>query len=181
MPALTNVQAHVTLESPNGGEYFQPGFDITIKWSIGVDHGDNDWDLFYTLDGGENWYAIASDLEKSVLEYGWLVPNSETSSAKVRIVQDNKEYDHYEDTSGSFYITNSGPDTGTVTSIDDGEFISAEEVEMTNFPNPFKTQTTIRFSILKDSKVSVNIYDLEGNMVSELVFGFLFKGSHEFL
>ena len=57
------IFAHVTLESPAGGEQFKPGEKITIKWAVGVDHGDNNWDLYYSLNGGIVWYEIELDIE----------------------------------------------------------------------------------------------------------------------
>ncbi len=38
-----------------------------------------------------------------------------------------------------------------------------------NYPNPFKTTTNIRFALAQDSRVSLNIYNLQGKLVKKLV------------
>jgi hypothetical protein len=38
-----------------------------------------------------------------------------------------------------------------------------------NFPNPFKASTIIRFALPQDSRISLNIYNLQGKLVKRLV------------
>ena len=38
-----------------------------------------------------------------------------------------------------------------------------------NFPNPFNPSTEIQFTVGKDALVSLNIYDIQGRLVSSLV------------
>ena len=49
------------------------------------------------------------------------------------------------------------------------ETIPNEFVLEQNYPNPFNPTTTIRYSILKQSLVSISIYDLLGREIKELV------------
>ena len=48
-----------------------------------------------------------------------------------------------------------------------------------NFPNPFNPATTIRFSVPKNSFVSLKVYDLAGKEISNLVNGTLTAGNYE--
>ncbi len=48
-----------------------------------------------------------------------------------------------------------------------------------NYPNPFNPETRITFSIAKDEKVELVIYDLLGNHVRTLVSGHKKAGNHE--
>jgi tetratricopeptide (TPR) repeat protein len=48
-----------------------------------------------------------------------------------------------------------------------------------NYPNPFNPSTTISYSIPKESKVSVNIYNLKGQLVKKLYTGNQVKGTHK--
>ncbi|KAA3604632.1 MAG: T9SS C-terminal target domain-containing protein [Calditrichaeota bacterium] len=47
-----------------------------------------------------------------------------------------------------------------------------------NFPNPFNPNTTISFTLAKDSNVSLKIYNENGGFVKELTSGFSHEGSH---
>jgi len=50
-----------------------------------------------------------------------------------------------------------------------------------NYPNPFSEQTTISFSLNKNSKVNVNIINLQGVVVKELLSEHLSQGDHMLL
>jgi hypothetical protein len=45
-----------------------------------------------------------------------------------------------------------------------------------NYPNPFNPVTNIKYSIPKDGKVSLKIYDVRGNEVAVMIDGFLKAG-----
>jgi len=47
-----------------------------------------------------------------------------------------------------------------------------------NYPNPFNPVTTIRFAIAKDSNVSLDIYNIKGQLVRSLVNAFYKDGTH---
>ncbi|RPI13507.1 MAG: T9SS C-terminal target domain-containing protein, partial [Ignavibacteriae bacterium] len=38
-----------------------------------------------------------------------------------------------------------------------------------NYPNPFNPSTTIEFTIMKSSDISLRIYDIKGELVEELL------------
>jgi len=46
------------------------------------------------------------------------------------------------------------------------------------YPNPFNPTTTISFSVPSFDKVSINIYDLNGSLVTTLVDNYYHSGSH---
>ena len=47
-----------------------------------------------------------------------------------------------------------------------------------NYPNPFNPGTWLPFQLTKDSDVTVNIYDIEGNLVRTLELGSRKMGSY---
>ncbi len=47
-----------------------------------------------------------------------------------------------------------------------------------NYPNPFNPETTINYSLKEDSKVSLNIYNIKGQKVNQLVSDQLSIGQH---
>jgi hypothetical protein len=50
-----------------------------------------------------------------------------------------------------------------------------------NFPNPFATETTIGYSVLKDTHVRIELYDVLGNNVRELVNENEIQGDHSIM
>ncbi|MFC1785063.1 FlgD immunoglobulin-like domain containing protein [Candidatus Neomarinimicrobiota bacterium] len=165
-----NAFAHVNLVYPEGGESFVGGESITIKWSILIDHGDNDWDLSFSNDGGVSWVSIVLNLPKARNTYSWKLPNISTTTAIIRIVQDNNGTD-YEDQSSEFEISSLG--------IDEISDISINYNLEQNFPNPFNSSTTIVYNLEKPSTVSLNIYDLRGSEVVQLDYGHRNEGRYE--
>ncbi len=95
--------AHVELDYPVGGETFNPGQTVTIQWHIAIPHNTLNWDLLYSLDGGNSWEAIQMDLPAGSLSYNWIVPSNITSQARVSVIQDNSGTD-YQDESLDFSI-----------------------------------------------------------------------------
>ncbi len=95
--------AHVELDYPVGGETFNPGQTVTIQWHIAIPHNTLNWDLLYSLDGGNSWEAIQMDLPAGSLSYNWIVPSNITSQARVSVIQDNSGTD-YQDESTNFNI-----------------------------------------------------------------------------
>ncbi|MBI90072.1 MAG: hypothetical protein CMG60_08295, partial [Candidatus Marinimicrobia bacterium] len=47
-----------------------------------------------------------------------------------------------------------------------------------NYPNPFNPTTNISFELFKDSDINIQIFDVSGKMVKDLVSGFHNTGSH---
>ena len=176
--------AHVRIDSPKGGETFAPSTIITIKWTETQDHGENDFDLYYSLDGGEVWKEIALDIEDASSEYTWEVPFAETSNAKIKIVQDNSSGTDYDDISQNFAISSSPgeiEEPDIVTALQDFTIHSNEDLQLSNYPNPFHTHTTIQFSISQKSHVQLNVYNTLGKMVFAGVNETFDKGTYEIL
>jgi hypothetical protein len=48
-------------------------------------------------------------------------------------------------------------------------FLPAKFALFRNFPNPLKTYTHIRFALPQDSRISLNIYNLQGKLVKRLI------------
>ncbi len=98
-PAL----AHVKLLHPKGGEQFQSGTSVKIDWEILITHNTNNWDLYISMDNGTTWSVLKENINKDELFYNWTVPSVNSSTVKIKVVQDNQGT-NYQDISGAFEI-----------------------------------------------------------------------------
>ena len=57
--------------------------------------------------------------------------------------------------------------------------VSAPEVFVTNYPNPFRDRTVFRYSLQQPSEVMIDIYDLKGQRVDRVASGRQGSGTHE--
>lgn len=57
----------------------------------------------------------------------------------------------------------------TITSIEDEDKMPKECALSQNYPNPFNPVTTIKYQLPKDVKVSLTIYNLNGQLVETLI------------
>lgn len=101
--SIGDTLAHVVLDSPVGGESYDPDEMVVITWHIQVDHPQENWDLYFSTDAGATWQELAADLPITQLSYSWTVPNVETSQARIKVVMDNVA-DDYESESEDFSI-----------------------------------------------------------------------------
>jgi hypothetical protein len=56
---------------------------------------------------------------------------------------------------------------------------SAIKLTLSNYPNPFNPDTTIFYNIPQDGKVSLEIYNIKGQLVKHIVSGFQPEGNYE--
>jgi hypothetical protein len=176
-------QAHVRVDNPKGGDHLAPLSEINIEWTETQDHGENNWDLYFSLDGGIVWQEIATDIEESLSAYSWRVPVAETALARIKIIQDNSEGSDYEDISNNFTISSSPPDDTikVITGLKELSPLSNPDMHLTNYPNPFYSQTTIQFSIAKKSHVQLLVYNVLGKKVFSGADGVYDKGTYKII
>jgi hypothetical protein len=167
-----NVSAHVILDYPEGGENFHMGEVVQIQWQVAIYHGPADWDLYFSSNGGVTWEPIAINLPETQLTYDWTVPNIETNSGRVKVIQDNNVGADYEDSSGDFIIR-------TPTGIYETEVNVYTFNLFDAYPNPFNPTTTIKYSIPSDGFVKLIVFNAFGEEVSTLVNEFKSAGSYE--
>jgi hypothetical protein len=98
-----SLMAHVVLDYPQGGETFNPGQVVTIQWHISIPHDTQNWDIYFSSNGGGDWTPLELNLPVGSLSFQWTVQEITTTQARIRVVQDNGTMD-YQDDSGNFTI-----------------------------------------------------------------------------
>ncbi len=68
---------------------------------------------------------------------------------------------------------------GSVTSIDNNEFLPVEPRLEQNYPNPFNPTTVIKFSIQQESFVELKVFDALGNEVAILANNYYTAGNYQ--
>ncbi len=168
---VSNLKAHVELDFPVGGETFFVGDTVYVEWHKLINHNQNNWDLYFSPDGGGIWQSIQLDLPISQNNYQWVVPNIFTDRAQIRIRMDNIG-DNYEDMSSTFTIAE------RVLEVEkQAEYPTIINL-ISNFPNPFNSSTTIKYEISQPSQVEVMIYDMLGKEIIQLYYGIKEAGVH---
>ena len=151
-------------------------------------------EMNYETDGNiAFWYKVSSEEDFDYLEF-WIdrvkkvrisgdTPWRETSFSVPAGIHTLK-WRYEKDVSG-----NSGDDCawidriifegGISTSIDNEQFTIDNSALYQNYPNPFNPSTEISFSLDESQVVKLSVYNLSGQLVSELVNRKLDKGLHK--
>jgi endonuclease/exonuclease/phosphatase family metal-dependent hydrolase len=123
----------VTVGSPNGGESYAVGSAQSITWTA---TGVTNVKLEYTLNGS-TWTTLTSSTAASTGSYGWTVPSTTTTTAKVR-VSDASNSAITDTSNANFSITSGGGGGAAVVFINEilaneaGSDVNGEFVELVN-------------------------------------------------
>jgi hypothetical protein len=52
-------------------------------------------------------------------------------------------------------------------------------IQFVTYPNPFNSACTIRFSLTKDTKITVELFDINGRLINLLLDGNIVRGTHD--
>lgn len=153
----------------------------TYKIWIRMRHPDSieDDSFWLRINGGDwiRWNMIAYN--QSADEFHWDV-NDETFSLlpgsnilEVGIRENGSELD-------MLFIANSGSIPPVITSIDEDTKLLPSEFKLEqNYPNPFNPSTTIKYTIPKQSNVTLKIFDILGSEVATIVNKVQPQGNYE--
>jgi Secretion system C-terminal sorting domain len=160
MSMMLSVQCfgHVNLLTPVGGETYNVGDTVTLRWQIAISHNLLNWDLFFSEDGGVSWDTIQVNIPSTgnsvgtLVEYDWVVPNKATSTAKIWIYMDNSGTD-YDDKSGNFTIN-----------IPVGLSAYSEKGNFNLYPNPLQKGNNVNLSVSDNPHEisTIEVMDLSG-------------------
>lgn len=169
---LDSIIGHVLLNYPKGGELFTAGTEITIEWDVIVYHGPASFDLLYSDDGGVSWEEISIGINENNSTYNWIVPNLESTKARIKVLQVN---------TGTNYLSDSDNFTiRTATNIGESE-ITPYSFKLNNpYPNPFNSRSVISFQLSKSGASQLLIYNMLGQKIETLINEVLTEGEYNY-
>lgn len=151
---LSNLQ----LTLPNGGEKWVIGSSQDIRWASSIS---SNIKIEYSTNNGSDWTTIADSLPSSTQAYSWVIPNTLSTHCKVRITA--------LDNSGLSDVSDSTFTISQNTGVNDNSLVPLSNSLSQNYPNPFNPQTTISYSVAKESNVVIRVYDILGKEVAKLL------------
>jgi C1A family cysteine protease len=151
----------VVVVSPNGGERFQPGDAIEIRWIATDNRLVDSVSIYYSQNHGVDYELIAGGQPNDSL-YQWMAPTITSDSCLVKVVA----YDHAlltaEDASDTLFSI-------AIVTEAEGKPARYANALRQNYPNPFNPSTRITFSIARSSFVSLAVYDITGHLIRTLM------------
>lgn len=141
----------------NGGT-FEPNKRLTIEWeTISVDS----IDILYRLTSQTDFILLAKSYDATKVSYRlFRVPDAPNDSLIIRI-QDSE--------TDTIFVDSDPIEILTQVSNED-EDVKAEKFSLSqNYPNPFNPTTSINYSLNESGLVTLTVYNLQGQMVTELV------------
>ncbi len=151
----------VSLTSPTGPVELQVGETEEITWSASDNIGVVSIDILRSYDSGATYPEVVATGEANDGTFIWTVPDSASSSSRLRIVaRDAAGLANYDesDTDFSTTVMSDAPDLPVI----DRYALSQ------NVPNPFNPLTTIKFDVPFTSRVKISIYNAGGQLVTTL-------------
>ncbi len=82
-------------------------------------------------------------------------------------------------------VTDSGPvelepgESMALSAVEDNDLIPRQSSLQQNYPNPFNPSTSFRYTVTRDTHVKVNVFDVRGQLVTQLVDAVRVAGTHE--
>jgi hypothetical protein len=148
----------VVVTSPNGDEVWDIGSSHEITWTATDDIGVASVSIVLSRDGGSTYSDTLASAETNDGKYAWAVAADATQAARVKVTAYDGSGNSGGDTSDSdFEIRDSG-----------GGVPSHLVITGTN-PNPFGRHAMIRFGLPRDGWVEIDLYDVSGRLVRNLL------------
>ncbi len=156
---------------PSGGVTGTIMYDISVDWdedtwpeTVHINHGDTEYGYYnFSVNG---WHEmdvtdmIQAWLDGDIVNYGFVLgatPGSKFS--KFYSKEANQSYRPY------LELT-------TITDIEDDRNSLPEQLTLGAYPNPFNASTNIEYSLPEAADVAIEIYNILGHKVEELVNGY---------
>ncbi|MBO6651238.1 MAG: T9SS type A sorting domain-containing protein [Balneola sp.] len=164
--------SHVFKSNDSGSTWTDIGTGLPDipTWSVTVDpdfpdhiYVGNEIGVFQSLDGGVNWDNISGNLPDAVFAMELVISKS---NRKLRLASHGN---------GAYEI----PLVLAVSNEENENKPIPESFELEqNYPNPFNPSTTIKYTLVKNSNVNLEVYDITGKQLATLVNKYQKSGSY---
>lgn len=162
----------VTLTAPNGAESWTVGDPHDLTWTATDNLGVVAVDLSYSIDNGGAWIAIASG-EANDGTYSWMVPNTPTTQALVRVQARDAAGNSTPDQSNATFTIGAASAVGGLPAV------LTRPLVLQNRPNPFNPVTRIGFGLPRAGHARITVFSAAGRRIRSLVDGEFAVGYHE--
>lgn len=137
-------------------------------WAVAVDpdfpnhlYVGNELGVYQSLDGGQSWENINGNLPDALFAFDLIISRS---NRKLRVASHGS----------GVYQTDL---TEVVSTEPESNVPGAFELEQ-NFPNPFNPSTNIRYTLNQTNSVRLDVFDINGRLITTLVDGQKGSGTH---
>ena len=101
---VDTVPPLITVLEPNGGEYFIPTREETIRWQASDNHKLDHFNICLSTDGGLNYPdTIVKDLEAPCSTYAWTPSEKRSYISKIQVIASDSSDNSSNDVSDNFF------------------------------------------------------------------------------
>jgi len=145
-----------TLINESNGSVVDRGWVSVEIDSINIDSGQ---EFFIVVDYGTNSKSICIEYQNEGMSY--------YSNNGINFYQSNNEFNIRAKITSDHFVAN-----------DNNLEIIPQNVILNNYPNPFNPFTTIEFRLKEDSKVTLEVFNVKGNIIRSLINNIKQSGWH---
>jgi hypothetical protein len=161
----------VRLTQPGGGEQFDAGATVDVRWTALDDGGVSSIRLELSSDGGTTFSDIAID-EPNDGTYAWSVPPINSGSCVIRVTAYDGALDAASDQNGAPFTINYVAGVTPRGARADAFRLGEPQ------PNPMSRSATISYSVARDTPIDLAVYDLGGRRIRTLARESVRAGEH---
>ena len=167
-----------------------PGASFGVKF-IDTDEGDNDhpWRMAHAVDQSlaawdGQWHLVQIPLsdfyEEGTYEDGWFDPIGAFDWGAISNFQIATDYSSFDGMNFWFDNVRIVDKNGNISGVDDELSITPNSFALyNNYPNPFNPASLIKYSLPEASNVRIEIFNMLGQKVADLVDTYMSAGIHE--
>jgi hypothetical protein len=157
----------VAVTSPNGGEVWDAGSVHAVTWTALDNVGVTSVSILLSLDGGLTYDDTLATGEANDGDYAWTVDTEAAPAARIKVIAHDGAGNAGADASDGNFEVHEG-----------AAGIPSHLVITGTTPNPFSRHAMIKFGLPRPGTVEIDLYDVSGHFVANLVRASYQAGYH---